>query len=162
MNRPELMAIVIAILVLLLLLMALGWRARLRRQAGIAKPLDAPAQLGAAIGIFSGKYVATTSAGEPLNRIAVHGLGFRGNVAVTVAENGVLVHIDGTDDKWIPRADLRDLRKATWTIDRVVEQDGLELLEWSLGDRIVDSYFRFDDWASFEFAVDSLLARKAA
>lgn len=162
MNRPELLAIVIAILVLLLVLMALGWRARTRRQAGIAKPAQAPTQLGTALGTFVGKYVATTSAGNPLDRIAVHGLGFRGNTAVTVAEKGVLVHIDGTDDKWIPVADLRELRKATWTIDRVVEQDGLELLEWSLGDRLVDSYFRFDDWLNFEFAIDTLIARKAA
>lgn len=162
MTRPELMAIVVAFLVLLLILMALGWRARKRRQSGVARPATAPAELGKSLGTFDGKYVATTSAGDPLDRIAVHGLGFRGNTSVTVAENGVLVHIDGTDDKWIPAADLRDLRKATWTIDRVVEQDGLELLEWSLGDKLVDSYFRFDDWVDFEFAVDSLIERKAA
>lgn len=162
MNRPELMAIVIALLFALLALMALGWRARQRRQAGVAKPGVAPSDLGTPLGTFVGKYVATTIAGDPLDRVAVHGLGFRGNTSVTVAQKGVLVHIDGTDDKWIPAADLRDLRKATWTIDRVVEQDGLELLEWSLGDKLVDSYFRFDDWVDFEFAVDSLIERKAA
>ena len=162
MNRPELMAMVIAFLVLLLVLMAVGWRARKRRQAGVAVPASAPAELGAELGTFAGKYVATTAAGDPLDRIAVHGLGFRSNTEVTVAENGVLVHIDGTEDKWIPAADLRDHRKATWTIDRVVEQDGLELLEWNLGDRVVDSYFRFDDWMDFEFAVDKLIVKKAA
>ena len=162
MNRQELLAIVIAFMVLVLILMILGWRARKRRQAGVATPAGAPAELGARLGTFAGKYVATTSAGDPLDRIAVHGLGFRGNTSVTVAENGVLVHIDGTDDKWIPAADLRSHRKATWTIDRVVEQDGLELLEWNLGDKLVDSYFRFDDWMDFEFAVDKLIERTAA
>lgn len=156
------MAIVVAFMILLLVLMALGWRARKRRQADVARPASAPADLGSPLGVFEGKYVATTAAGDPLDRIAVHGLGFRGNTAVTVAENGVLLHIDGTDDKWIPAADLRAHRKATWTIDRVVEQDGLELLEWSLGDRLVDSYFRFDDWLDFEFAVEKLLERTAA
>jgi hypothetical protein len=162
MTRPELMAIVIAFLVLLLVLMLLGWRARQRRQADVASPATAPADLGARLGTFAGKYVATTSAGDPLDRIAVHGLGFRGNTSVTVAEKGVLVHIDGSDDKWIPAADLRAHRKATWTIDRVVEQDGLELVEWTLGDRVVDSYFRFDDWMDFEFALDKLIVKKAA
>ncbi len=162
MTRPELMAIVIAFLFLLLALMALGWRARQRRQASVAAPAATPAELGAPLGTFVGKYVATTTAGDPLDRIAVHGLGFRGHTSVTVAENGVLVHIAGTDDKWIPAADLRAHRKATWTIDRVVEQDGLELVEWTLGDRIVDSYFRFDDRMDFEFALDALLERKVA
>ncbi|MEP6481173.1 MAG: hypothetical protein ABJA94_04110 [Rhodoglobus sp.] len=162
MTRPELMAVVIVFLVLLLVLMVLGWRARARRQAGVVRPEAAPADLGVALGTFVGKYVATTSSGDPLDRIAVHGLGFRGNTAVTVADSGVLVQIDGTTDKWIPAADLRELRKATWTIDRVVEQDGLELLEWSLGDRLVDSYFRFDDWIDFELAISTLLERKAA
>jgi hypothetical protein len=162
MNRPELLAIVIVFMVFVLLLMVLGWRARKRRQATVATPSAAPAELGVSLGTFAGKYVATTSAGDPLDRIAVHGLGFRGNTSVTVAENGVLVHIDGTDDKWIPAADLRAHRKATWTIDRVVEQDGLELLEWNLGDKLVESYFRFDDWMDFEFAVDKLIEKKAA
>ncbi|CAN5357575.1 hypothetical protein BH11ACT4_BH11ACT4_03560 [soil metagenome] len=162
MNRPELLAIVIAFMLLVLALMVAGWQARKRRQGGMARPATAPGELGATLGTFEGKYVATTAAGDPLDRIAVHGLGFRGNTEVTVAELGVLVHIDGTDPKWIPAADLRAHRKATWTIDRVVEQDGLELLEWSLGDRVVDSYFRFDDWLDFEFAVDALLERNAA
>lgn len=162
MNRPELLAIVIVFMALLLALMILGWRARKRRQAGIATPAAAPAERGVELGTFAGKYVATTTAGDPLDRIAVHGLGFRGNAEVTVAEKGVLLQIDGTDEKWIPAADLRAHRKATWTIDRVVEQDGLELVEWTLGDRVVDSYFRFDDWVDFEFALDRLIEKSAA
>ena len=162
MDRPELMAIVIAFLLLLLALMVVGWQARKRRQSGVAKPAAPPEERGAVLGTFDGKYVATTAVGNKLDRIAVHGLGFRGFAAVEVTESGVLVQIDGADDFWIPRADLRAHSKATWTIDRVVEQDGLELLEWSLGDRLVESYFRFDDWMDFEFAVDSLIERTAA
>lgn len=160
MTRPELMAIVVALLLFLLLLMVLGWRARKKRQSAIATPKAVPAGLGAELGRFSGKYVATTTAGNPLDRIAVHGLGFRGAASVLVTDSGLLVQIDGAADKWIPGTDLTSRRKATWTIDRVVEQDGLELLEWQLGDRAVDSYFRFDDTLDFEFAVDTLLAKK--
>ena len=162
MNRPELMAITLAFLALLLLLMFLGWRARQRRQRGVSAPLAPPADLGAALGTFDGRYVATTTAGNPLDRIAVKGLGFRSLVTLTVTDSGMLMQRPGNDDVWIPRADVRGRRTATWTIDRVVEADGLELVEWTLGGASVDSYFRLDEPAAFEAAFAHLLPRKEA
>ena len=162
MDRPQLMAIVIAILVILLILMYTGWRARKRRQGDVAAPLAAPADLGAAIGTFDGKYVATTAAGKPLERIAVHGLGFRSDASLTLTDTGVLVQRPGSDDVWIPRGDVLDRRTATWTIDRVVEHDGLELLEWNLGGTPVDSYFRLAEPTAFETAFATLLPKQAA
>ncbi len=156
------MAIVIGILVLMLALMALGWRARLRRQSGLAKPATTPEELGEQFGRFEGKYVATTVSGDPLDRVAVHGLGFRGNATVQIAENGVLLRIAGGRETWIPTADLRARRTATWAIDRVVEPGGLQLLEWQLGDTSVDSYFRFDDALEFARIVDRVIERNAA
>ena len=161
MNRPELMAITVAFLALLLLLMFLGWRARQRRQKNVAVPLTPPADLGAPLGTFDGKYVATTASGNPLDRIAVHGLGFRSSVSLTVTDTGLLVQRPGSDDVWIPRADVLDRRSATWTIDRVVEPGGLDLVEWKLGDATVDSYFRMIDPDAFEKAIDQLLPKKA-
>lgn len=162
MDRPALMAIVIAFLFLLLALMALGWRARKRRQKHIAAPVAPPADLGAALGSFDGRYVATTASGDQLDRIAVHGLGFRSLVTITVTTSGLLVQRPGNDDFWIAKSELRDLRRATWTIDRVVEKGGLELVEWSLADRVVDSYFRMTQPAAFDAAVHQLLERTAA
>ena len=162
MDRPQLLLVVIAFMAALLALMVLGWRERKRRQKSITAPVSAPADLGDVLGSFGGKYVATTTSGDPLDRIAVHGLGFRGTVTVDVAAIGLLVRIAGTKPIWIPAADLLARRKATWTIDRVVEHDGLELLEWKLGDRTVDSYFRFDDARDFELAIDTLIAGKAS
>lgn len=162
MDRPQLMTIVIAVLALLLVLMHLGWRARQRRQKDVSAPLGAPAELGPPLGTFDGKYVATTSAGSPLDRIAVHGLGFRSAVSLTVTASGVLVQRPGADDVWIPRADVLDRRTATWTIDRVVERDGLELVEWNLGGTTVDSYFRLVEPLAFEKALQQLLPKQAA
>jgi len=162
MNRPELMAITIVFLVLLLVLMYLGWRGRQRRQKNVARPLTPPVRLGAAVGTFGGRYVATTTAGDPLDRIAVNGLGFRSVASLTVTESGMLVQRPGNDDLWIPRANVRDRRTATWTIDRVVEPDGLELVEWTLGEASVDSYFRLDEPLAFEKAFAQLLPRTAA
>jgi hypothetical protein len=156
------MAIVLVVLAILLVLLAVGWRRRARRQSSIAQPAAAPHDPGALIGLFTGQYVATTVAGAPLERIAVHGLGFRGNVHVTVTTLGALVSIDGTSDKWIAATNMRDRRTATWTIDRVVEPGGLDLLEWDLGGTLVDTYFRFDRPSGFDAAIDELLERNAA
>ncbi len=161
MDRPQLMAIVIAILVLPLVLMYTGLRARKRRQKDVAAPLAAPADLGAPLGTFDGKSVATTVAGKPLERIAVHGLGFRSDASLTLTGTGLLVQRPGSDDVWIPRADVLDRRTATWTLDRVVEHDGLELVEWSLGGTAVESYFRLRAPEAFEKAFQQLLPKQA-
>jgi hypothetical protein len=160
MDRPALMAIVVAFLVVLLVLMYLGWRARRKRQRDVATPAAVPVDRGAAIGEFAGKYVATTESGKPLERIAVHGLGFRGTVSLAVTEKGIAARIAGGDEFWIPANDLRGLSRATWTIDRVVEPDGLQVVEWALGDRTVDTYLRFDEPQAFETAVGRLTAER--
>ena len=161
MDRTLLIVVPIVLIVALPALMYLGWRARRRRQQNVAAPLPVPADLGAALGTFDGKYVATTAAGNPLDRIAVHGLGFRSSASLTVTDAGVLVQRPGSDDVWIPRADVLDRRSATWTIDRVVEPGGLDLVQWKLGEATVDSYFRMIDPDAFEKAIDQLLPKKA-
>lgn len=153
------MALVVAFLVVLLALMYLGWRRRKTRQSGIAAPSAVPADLGEVIERAEGKYVATTRSGDPLDRIAVHGLGFRGTTTVTVTEAGLLVQLPDTEF-WIPSADLLDTRRATWTIDRVVEEGGLQLIQWRLGETLVDSYFRMTEPNDFERAIERLLAER--
>jgi hypothetical protein len=138
MDRPALMAIVLAFLALLLLLMYLGWRARQRRQASVPAPREVPAELGKTLFATSLFYVATTVAGEPLNRIAVQGLGFRARASVIVATNGIVLEIPAQRAIFIPVAEIRGVDRATWTIDRVVEQDGLVLLAWLLVTPAVD------------------------
>lgn len=148
MDRGVLMGIVLVFLVLLLALMFFGWRARQRRQTAVAKPERAPEQLGTVRGEFDGFYVATTMAGDPLNRIAVRGLGYRSRARLTVADAGVVLALRGEDEVFIPTASLREVTTATWTIDRVVEKGGLILIGWTLGpageSTAVDSYFRLE------------------
>lgn len=158
MDRPALMAVVVAFLALLLLLMYLGWRARKRRQAFVPAPREVPSELGERLFTASLFYVATTVAGEPLNRIAVQGLGFRARADVTVADSGIVLEIPGQRAIFIPAAETRGVDRATWTIDRVVERDGLVLLAWLLvtpsvegGDAevtSVDTYLRLDSSAA--------------
>jgi hypothetical protein len=155
-DRFGLAAIVLGALVAFLALIALGWRNRKRRQDGIAAPQRPPASLGAVLGEFPGFYVATTLADDRLNRVAVHGLGFRAKSTVVVAEAGLVVPIAGQADIFIPRGDISLVARATWTIDRVVETDGLTMIAWSLAETKVESYFRAENPEAFLAAAKSL------
>lgn len=161
MDRSVLMAMVVLLMVVLLGLMFWGWTGRRKRQAHLVAPVAAPTDRGAVIATLSGKYVATTTSGNRLDRVAVHGLGFRGTATLTVSAAGVLVNLPG-DEVWIPREHLVSTHRATWTIDRVVEPDGLEVIEWMLGEQSVESAFRMPQAAELESAITQLLERSAA
>ncbi|WP_165070056.1 PH-like domain-containing protein [Marisediminicola senii] len=134
--------IVLAFLALLLVLMYLGWRRRQGRQSAIPRPAGVPADPGAELISLEVFYVASTVAGQPLDRIAVAGLGYRARAVVTVHESGVALDIPGEPVAFIPAGDIGRVDRATWTIDRVVESDGLVRLAWTLGDTGIDSYLR--------------------
>jgi len=73
-----------------------------------------------------------------------------------VSSAGVVIPIDGQRDIFIPIGDIRDIRRETWTIDRVVEPDGLILIDWMLGETAVDSYFRAEEPESLFAALSGL------
>jgi hypothetical protein len=123
-------------------LMFLGWQRRRRRQSGLEGLAAIPDQLSAALLVVEGWYVATTYANQPLERIAVGGLGFRSRATVAVHPEGIVLDRRGSEPAHIPAADLRSTGRATWAIDRVVERDGLVVMGWMLGSTPVDSYFR--------------------
>src|SRR5690606_9501717 len=118
-------------------------------------PLGLPDDPGERTLTACGFYVATTMAGEPLNRIAVAELGYRARATTAVHSRGVALAIPGQAPIFIPATDIRSVEKATWVIDRAVEQDGLILIRWGLGtegpDGVeVDSYLRLSE-GSAEF-----------
>ena len=81
--------------------------------------------------------------------------------AITVTDRGCLVGLPG-NEVWIPREHLSGTHRATWTIDRVVEPDGLEVVEWTLGEQPVESSFRMPQGGALESAIARLLERRAA
>ena len=123
-------------------LMGLGWRNRLKRQSGVAALPEIPAGLGTPVLSVAGTYVATTSAGDWLDRIAVQSLGLRTNATVDVFDDGVLITRSGAPDVYIAAGALAEIRLESGMAGKFVEKDGLVVLSWTLGDTPVDTGFR--------------------
>ncbi|WP_261164013.1 hypothetical protein [Microbacterium sp. Marseille-Q6965] len=134
-------ALILAIVILALSGMWWGWRRRSRAAAALGVPFG-PAS-GKPVATFGGLYVATTVHDEPLQRLALPHLGFRARVSATVTTAGLALDMPGAPTVFLAAARLVGAGRATWTIDRVVERDGLVLIAWTTDDgTVVDSYFR--------------------
>lgn len=139
----------VVILLVALVLGALGvwaWRRRSRRDAGITAPVGEVPTDATELARFGTLYVATTRADEPLERLAIHGLGFRSRADVTVTTAGIAVDLTGQPRLFLPSGRIASVDQATVAIDRVVEPEGLTRLSWRTDDgTVVDSYFRPQD-----------------
>ena len=143
MEKELLAGLITAVLIAVALgLIWLGWRNRLRRQSDIEPLPPGPAGLGEPLLTAEGQYVATTTAGDWLDRIAVHGLGIRTNAQLSVHPEGVLLDRSGAAPLFIPAAGLSALRQDSGMAGKFVEKDGLLVLTWMLGTHQVDTGFR--------------------
>ncbi len=134
-------AFFLGVIALILFAMWWGWRARRRRSAEIAVTFGEAE--GAPTAVFDGLYVATTRHDAPLDRVALPHLGFRSRVRATITTSGLALDMPGAPTLFLPASRLVGAGRATWTIDRVVERDGLVLVAWRSDDGTVcDSYIR--------------------
>lgn len=147
-------SMMIALMALSLGLALWGWRRRLGRYRGEAEALVREVPTSAAKIQLNSLYVATTEAGDPLERVAAGPLSYRAKARLAVHPEGLVVRIPGEDAVLFP-ADGLQAGRATWTIDRVVETDGLVMVRWTLAGRDVDSYFRIVDGDADAF-IDAL------
>lgn len=145
MTREAALLVTIGIVVVLLGLGVIAWRRRGRRDAGLAAPVgEIPAE-ATVFSTVSGLYVATTQHEQPLERLAIRGLGFRSRADLTVTDKGVALDIVGQPRLFFARSTLDGVRLATVAIDRVVEPGGLVQFTWRAGEIPVDTYFRPQD-----------------
>jgi hypothetical protein len=159
-TRTTLLVYVLIGFVVIIGLAILGWTMRRRRQRNIPATVPLPADIGALRGEFDGFYVSTTLDGQPLNRVAVRGLGFRARASIAVADKGVVLALPG-NNVFIPRESLREVTRSNYTIDRVVEPGGLVLLAWTLGNVALDSYLRVPNTEHLISALTTLLPEAA-
>ncbi len=140
-----------------------GWAAREARQADLPALPEVPPGLRAALdrteqghdtaqaggaalpaGV-AGLYVATTTAGDLLDRIVAHGLGYRARATLLITDDGVLLVRTGEVDLWIPRTALTEVRLGSGQAQKAFEAGGLILIGWQWGPRRVETGFRADD-----------------
>ena len=145
---------IITLLVLLgvLALMWRSWRARSRRDSGLPAGYPAPETPQQLLASAECYYVATTPRDQPLERLAIPGLGFRARANLEVTGAGLWLALQGERPVYLPGTAIDGLDAATMAIDRVVETDGLLRLGWRLqaaddtaAGQSVDSYFRLID-----------------
>ena len=130
-------------------LMYAGWRARRRRQAGVAQPLTSPPSdfLADLLPDTPGVYVSTVVAGDWLNRVVAHGLGVRSEASLSVGGQGVRVSRSGAPGIFIPVTDLVGVRRDRGQAGKYTIEEGLLVITWRLGEDIVDTGFRPRSWA---------------
>jgi hypothetical protein len=124
-----------------------GWRNRQSRQADLAPLPSVPVDLKGAKTLkgarTEGVYVATTTAGDWMDRIAVHELGVRSNADLAVSEAGLVFHRQGAADVFIPADHLTGVRTDRGIAGKVTaEASGLVVVTWSHDGRDLDTGFR--------------------
>jgi hypothetical protein len=121
-----------------------GWRNRQSRQADLA-PLPAvpPENVMAKTRGTEGVYVATTTAGDWMDRIAVHELGVRSIADLAVSEAGLIFHRQGAADVYIPADQVTGVRTDRGIAGKVTaEKSGLVVVTWTHDGHELDTGFR--------------------
>lgn len=161
--RISLTLLVLAIFASLYWLTWRGWKNRAARQSDVPIPTSAAPE-GSPFGeAFDDVYASTTTHGDWLDRIAVHGLGVRGNAQVRVGEAGVLFEREAAPDVFVPAEDVKGVQAAPRIAGKVIGGDGLVLVTWQLGNRVLDTGFhpRFrSDRTRLIGEVDALLSER--
>lgn len=159
-NWPGRIGLVIAMLVLIALAlwaMRRGWVHRQGRQSDVPAPADLPpadASFGPPVeGLFAG----TGSNGDWMDRIAVHDLGVRSRATIAWGPDGIWLDRQGARSLFIPGTDIVGVRADRGVAGTVRSKDGMVVVTWRLGDRVVDTGFRADASADHATVLDGLV-----
>jgi len=179
-QRLLLTAATVAVIVLVVALLAKGWRRRARTQHDVVSPRSEPLTAVAAphtapesssdtertvlLGPWPGRYLASTRAGDWLDRLVVHGLGVPSRAQILVLPSGVWWQREGARDVFVPASDVVSARLDRGIAGAVYEDGGVVVVTWRLGDVVVDTGFRaqqFDRHGEIVAAVERLAASAA-
>jgi hypothetical protein len=132
-------AVLVVAVLLLWRMMFMGYRARARRQDRLPRPGGAR-DWAALTDVLEGVYVSTTDAENALDRIAAHGLGTRSAVEVGIVDDGVGFLRPGARSFVVPAQDIVGVGQGRGMVGKWIgRDDGLVVLRWRLGDRVVDT-----------------------
>ncbi|MDQ0797515.1 hypothetical protein [Streptomyces sp. B1I3] len=152
---------VVALLVLIAFvywLMRQGWKWRGSLQSDVPELATTPPGFadGPVLLTLSGRYHASTTAGQWLDRIVAHGLGTRSRVELTLTAQGLDVVRPGAAGFFVPAAALREARHDKAIAGKVLPEGGLLVITWAHGDKLIDSGFRSDHAAEHQAWVDTV------
>ena len=146
MSREAALLVIMAVAVGLLVLAAVGWWRRMRRDRALEPPVGEIPAGALERDRFAVLYVATTRPDQPLERLAIRGMGFRSAAEVILTDRGIALELAGERPLFLARGRLLAVDQSTVAIDRVVEKDGLVRLTWRISDgTVVDTYLRPKD-----------------
>ena len=145
MEREIIGASAIALVAVIASLIYLSNRSVRKAQESALPEPSRPTQLTDGIAAF---YVSTVFADSPLKRVWAWGLGGRGKALVTVEHDGVSIERQGELGLFLSRDVLTGVSRASATIDKGVEKDGLIAIGLPFaggGNRIQHSAIEDDD-----------------
>ena len=116
-------------------LMRRGWRSQQLAQNSIAKPREVDSNDSG----FEGVYASTTLANQPLKRVTVHGLGARSRVEVSFSSSQLNLHRQGATSFGIGFDQIRAVSRASGIAGKVVGDNSLTIITWSLEGTDVDT-----------------------
>jgi len=157
-NWPARIALVVIVLVIIALAlwgMRHGWQARQRRQGWIPAPEDEPTTAARSAEV-EGLFIGTATAGDWMDRIAVHDLGVRSRAAISWSTDGIYLERVGARSVFIPAADVVGLRLDRGLAGTVKAKDSVVVVTWRLGEAVIDTGFRADDGAGHAAVLDGL------
>jgi hypothetical protein len=121
--------VAIVIVAIVAWLMVRSWKRRTKRDATMTA-YTPPTAHGEPTLEAEVLYVATTPVGQPLERLAVRGLAFRGAARIEVIPEGVVIRIAGESTVFLPADRITAAGEASYAIDRAVEPGGLVAITW--------------------------------
>ncbi|MDK0518401.1 hypothetical protein [Streptomyces sp. ML-6] len=139
-------------------LMRQGWKWRGSLQSELPELATTPEGFGdgAQPLTLTGRYHASTTAGQWLDRIVAHGLGTRSRVELALTDQGLDVRRPGAADFFVPAAALRGARLDKGIAGKVLPEGGLLIITWAHGDKLIDSGFRSDRSAEHPAWVEAI------
>lgn len=122
-----------------------AWLGKAKKFAHLPAPESAVPSEAVAIGEPAlARFAGTTSAGNWLDRIVVHGLGTPRAIEVQIFDSGIAL-TDGNDfSLWIPKSKISSVRTGRGLAGDVVEPDGMFIITWTLGNDSLDSGIRME------------------
>jgi hypothetical protein len=170
-QRLLLTAATVAVIVVVVALLAKGWRRRARTQHDVPPPrteplaaVEAPqvspgssaTDAATVLAPCPGRYLASTRAGDWLDRLVVHGLGVPSRAELIVSRSGVWWQREGARDVFVPASDVVSARLDRGIAGAVYEDGGVVVVTWRLGGVVVDTGFRAQQFDRHEEIVDAV------